>query len=130
MRLKNKVAIVTGGGSGIGRGICLRFAEEGAKVVVADVNPGGAQTVVQEIGGGDKVALAVAIDVRKQEQVQAMVDATVKAFGGIDVLVNNAGVGKIIPFFETTEDDWDFIFDINCKGLLFCSQAVARQMIE
>jgi D-sorbitol dehydrogenase (acceptor) len=129
MRLQDKVAIVTGGGSGIGRGICLRFADEGAKVVVADVNLESAQAVAAEIGG-DNPALAVAVDVRKRDQVQIMVDATVEAFGGIDILVNNAGVGKIIPFFETTEDDWDFIFDINCKGLLFCSQAVARQMIE
>jgi D-sorbitol dehydrogenase (acceptor) len=72
----------------------------------------------------------VAVDVRDQQQAQAMVDTAVKELGGLDILVNNAGVGKIIPFLETTEQDWDFIFDVNCKGLLWCSQAAARVMIE
>ena len=128
MRLQNKVAIITGAGSGIGRGIALRFAEEGAKVVVADLNPQAAQSVADEIGGGNGVP--VQVDVRDQAQVQRMVDTAVDAFGGLDILVNNAGVGKIIPFFDTTEADWDFMFDVNCKGLLWCSQAAARRMIE
>ncbi|MCE7987618.1 MAG: L-iditol 2-dehydrogenase [Caldilinea sp. CFX5] len=129
MKLQNKVAIVTGGAQGMGRAICLRYAQEGAHVVVADLKIEGAQKVVDEIGALGGQAVAVAIDVRNQEQVQAMVDAAVAKFGGVDILVNNAGVGKIIPFLETTEADWDFMFDINCKGLLWCSQAVARQMI-
>jgi acetoin reductase-like protein len=127
MRLEGKVAIVTGGASGMGRAICLRYADEGAKVVVADVNLDGAQKVADQIGHAG--ALAVQVDIRRQDQVQGMVEATVERFGGLDILVNNAGVGKIIPFLETTEQDWDFMFDINCKGLLFCSQAAARQMI-
>ena len=130
MRLKDKVAIVTGGAQGIGRAICLRYGEEGANVVVADLQADAAQAVVDEIAAKDGRALAVAVDVRDQAQVQRMVDAAVEAFGGVDILVNNAGVGKIIPFFETTEADWDFMFDINCKGLLWCSQAVAKRMIE
>jgi D-sorbitol dehydrogenase (acceptor) len=127
MRLEGKVAIVTGGASGMGRAICLRYASEGAKVVVADMNQAGAQTVVDEMGEGQ--GAAVQVDVRRQDQVQRMVDTAVERFGGLDILVNNAGVGKIIPFLETTEQDWDFMFDINCKGLLWCSQAAARQMI-
>jgi D-sorbitol dehydrogenase (acceptor) len=130
MRLEGKRAIVTGGGSGIGRGICLRFAQEGARVMVADLDQAAAERVVQEIEASDGSAAAVQVDVRKQDAVQRMVDATVDAFGGIDILVNNAGVGKIIPFFETTEADWDLMFDVNCKGVLFCSQAVAKVMIE
>ena len=130
MRLQDKVAIVTGGGSGIGRGISLRLAEEGARVMVADLDQTAAEHVAQEIASVDSSAAAVQVDVRKQDSVQRMVDATVKTFGGIDILVNNAGVGKIIPFFETTEADWDFMFDVNCKGVLFCSQAVAKVMIE
>lgn len=130
MRLNGKVAIVTGGAQGMGRAISLRYAQEGASVIVADMNVEGARKVAEEITGAGGKAEAVAVDVRDQQQVQAMVDAAVEHFGGLDILVNNAGVGKIIPFLETTEADWDFMFDINCKGLLWCSQAAARQMIE
>ncbi|HVL24807.1 MAG TPA: L-iditol 2-dehydrogenase [Thermomicrobiales bacterium] len=129
MRLSDKVAIVTGGAQGMGRAISLRFAREGASVLVADRNVEGAEDVAKEIGAADGTAAAIAVDVRDQAQVQRMVDTAVERFGGLDVLVNNAGVGKIIPFLETTAADWDFIFDINCKGLLWCSQAAARQMI-
>lgn len=130
MKLEGKVAIVTGGGSGIGRGISLRYAQEGAKIVVADLNGAAAEAVAGEITAAGGSASSVAVDVRKQDQVQAMVDHAVDAFGGVDILVNNAGVGKIIPFFETTEADWDLMFDVNCKGLLWCSQTVAKRMIE
>jgi acetoin reductase-like protein len=129
MKLQNKTAIVTGGASGMGKAICLRYAQEGANVVVADYNLEGAKKVADEIQAAGGKAAAVQVDVRVQDQVQRMVDAAVEAFGGVDILVNNAGVGKIIPFFETTEADWDFMFDINCKGLLWCSQAAAKQMI-
>lgn len=129
MKLPNKTAIITGGASGMGKAISLRYAQEGANVVVADYNLEGAQKVAGEIEAAGGKATTVQVDVRKQDQVQRMIDAAVAAFGGIDILVNNAGVGKIIPFFETTEADWDFMFDINCKGLLWCSQAAAKQMI-
>lgn len=129
MKLQSKVAIVTGGAQGMGRAICLRYAQEGANVVVADLNLAGAQKVVDEIAGMGGKAVAVQVDVRNQEQVQRMVDAAVEQFGGLDILVNNAGVGKIIPFLETTEQDWNLMFDINCKGLLWCSQAAAKVMI-
>jgi acetoin reductase-like protein len=130
MKLEGKVAIVTGAASGMGRAIALRYAQEGAHVVIADLNQAAGQKVADEITGAGGKAVAVAVDVRNQEQVQAMVDTAVREFGGLDILVNNAGVGKIIPFFETTEQDWDFMFDINCKGLLWCSQAAAKVMIE
>jgi D-sorbitol dehydrogenase (acceptor) len=130
MKLEGKVAIVTGGGSGIGKGISLRFAREGAKVVVADLNDAAASSVAEEITVSGGESTSVSVDVRKQDQVQAMVDKAVETFGGVDILVNNAGVGKIIPFFETTEADWNLMFDVNCKGVLWCSQAVAKQMIE
>ena len=130
MRLQGKVAIVTGGGQGMGRAICLRYAQEGARVLVADLNLAGAQQVAAEIAGAAGGAAAVQVDVRDLGQVQRMVDTAVERFGGVDILVNNAGVGKIIPFLETTEQDWDFTFGVNCKGLLWCSQAAARQMIK
>ena len=129
-RLEKKNAVVTGGGSGIGRGIALRFAEEGAVVAVADLNPTNAEAVAQEIRDAGGSSLAVAVDVTKRDQVKAMVEATVTEFGVIDILVNNAGVGKIIPFFETTEDDLQLMFDVNCKGLMIVAQEVAKVMIE
>jgi D-sorbitol dehydrogenase (acceptor) len=129
MRLKDKIAIVTGGAQGMGRAIAQRYIAEGANVVIADLNPDGARKTAGEIGGEDGAAISVAVDVRNHDQVQQMVDAAVSQFGGLDILVNNAGVGKILPFMDTTEQDWDFMFDINCKGLLWCSQAAARQMI-
>lgn len=129
MKLEGKAAAITGAGSGMGKAIALAYAREGAKVVVADINLDAAQAVAAEIGAGGREATAVQIDVRDQAQAQAIVDAAVQSFGGLDILVNNAGVGRIIPFLETTNEDWDFMFDVNCKGLLWCSQAAARQMI-
>lgn len=129
MKLEGKAAAITGAGSGMGKAIALAYAREGAKVVVADINLDAAQAVAAEIGAGGRDATAVQIDVRDQAQAQAIVDAAVQSFGGLDILVNNAGVGRIIPFLETTNEDWDFMFDVNCKGLLWCSQAAARQMI-
>jgi D-sorbitol dehydrogenase (acceptor) len=129
-RLEGKIAIVTGGAQGMGRAISLRFAREGAKVLVADLKKEQAQAVADEIAGGGGEAAATGVDVRGGDQAEAMVRAAVERFGGLDVLVNNAGVGRIVPFLETTEADWDFMFDVNCKGLLWCSQAAARVMIE
>ncbi len=129
MRLEGKVAAVTGAGSGMGRAIALAFAREGAKVVAADINVDAAQETVNAIATASGDATAMRTDVSDPDQAQAMVDAAVERFGAIDILVNNAGVIKIVPFLETTEADWDFMFDINCKGILWCSQAAARQMI-
>lgn len=130
MILEGKTAIVTGGGSGIGEGVCTRYAREGASVVVADLNEEHTKKVADSINASGGKALPVVVDVVSRAAVKAMVEATINEFGGIDILVNNAGVGKIIPFFETTEDDFDFIFGVNCKGLMICSQEVAQQMIE
>ncbi|HEV2654359.1 MAG TPA: L-iditol 2-dehydrogenase [Ktedonobacteraceae bacterium] len=130
MRLEGKVAIVTGGAQGMGRAIALRYAQEGARVVIGDLKQADGQKVVDEITAKNGQAVAVMVDVRDQQQVQAMIDTAVQEFGGLDILVNNAGVGRIIPFLETTEQDWNFMFDINCKGLLWCSQAAARVMIK
>ena len=129
-RLDGKIAIVTGGGQGMGRAIALRYATEGARLVVADLNEAGAEGVAQEIAAAGGEAIAVRVDVTKVADAEAMVVAAVERFGGVDILFNNAGVIKIIPFLETTEQDWDFMFGVNCKGVLFCGQAVARQMIE
>ena len=130
MRLEGKSAIITGAAQGMGRAIALRLAQEGACVAVADLQQEVGQKVADEIAAAGGRAVAVAVDVRDQGQVQAMVDTAVREFAGLDILVNNAGVGKITPFLDTTERDWNFMFDVNCKGLLWCSQAAARRMIE
>jgi acetoin reductase-like protein len=129
MLLEGKTAIVTGGGSGIGRGISLRYAREGASIVVADLNLAAAEKVAEEIVTAGGKALAVQMDVTDREAVKGMVSAAVQEYGGLDILVNNAGLGKIIPFMETTEADFDLIFSVNCKGLMICSQEAAKQMI-
>ncbi len=129
MILKDKTAIVTGGGSGIGRGICLRYAREGASVAIADLVLAAAEKVVEEIVNAGGNALAVQTDITDRDAVRDMVSACVQKYGGVDILVNNAGLGKIIPFMETTEADFDLIFSVNCKGLMICSQEAAKQMI-
>ena len=129
MRLEGKAAIVTGGAQGIGRATAIRLAEEGAKVVIGDLQESGAQAVANEIIATGGQAHGMALDVRDRSQVQAVVDAAVARFGSLDILMNNAGVIRITPFLEIDEAEWDLLFDVNCKGLLWCAQAAARQMI-
>jgi acetoin reductase-like protein len=130
MRLEGKTAIVTGGAQGIGRATAHRFAQEGARVVIGDLQEDGAKAVAEEIGNNGGEAFGMALDVRDQAQAQALVDAAVERFGGVDILMNNAGVIRITPFLEIDEAEWDLLFDVNCKGMLWCSQAAARQMIK
>jgi glucose 1-dehydrogenase len=130
MRLQDKVAIVTGAGSGNGRGIALRLAEEGAKVVVADVSEAGAaETAVMIATAGGQVAV-VRADVSQKDQVEAMVQTTLDHFGQVDILVNNAGVESMKPFLELPEAEWDRIMGVNLKGPFLCSQAAAKAMIQ
>ena len=127
--LNNQVAIVTGGGRGIGRAVALRLAREGARVAIADLNNENATEVVNSItatGGG---AIAIRVDVTRKEDVEHMVATTVHRFGRLDVLVNNAGIGAVAPLIETDEATWDALMNVNAKGVLFCSQSAARQMI-
>ncbi len=129
MRLKDKRCIVTGGSRGIGRGIALAMAREGAKVAINyTANEAAAREVVDEIRANGGEALMVKANVAKKAEVDAMIAEVVRAWGGIDVLVNNAGVCHFIDFFEVTEEEWDFHQDINCKGIFLTSQAAARVM--
>ncbi|WP_256794831.1 bifunctional aldolase/short-chain dehydrogenase [Terrabacter sp. Ter38] len=123
-----RIALVTGAASGIGKAIATRLAAEGACVVIADLDLDTAQAAATEIGTND-VAVGVQANVTDAAQVQAAVDATVLAFGGIDLLVNNAGLSISKPLLETTEADWDLQHDVMAKGSFLTAQAAARAMI-
>jgi hypothetical protein len=128
MRLKGRAAIVTGAGKGIGWGIAKVFVEEGAKVVVVDWDEESGKKTAKELhdGGGD--TLFVKCDVSDEQQVKAMYEKAVQAYGDIDVLVNNAGVGVYKSFMDATMADWDRALSINLKGQILCSRSVVPQM--
>lgn len=119
MRLKDKVAIITGAAAGIGEATAKLFAAEGARVVIADWNGDGAQAVAAGIG---EAALAMAVDVRSEPEVARMIARTQEAFGGLDILVNNAGKGLIGDVVSIAEQDWDDIVSINLKSVYLCSK--------
>jgi rhamnulose-1-phosphate aldolase/alcohol dehydrogenase len=127
--LATRVALVTGAGSGIGRAIAERLAAEGACVVVADLNADAAAEVAAGIGGSD-VAVPVAVDVTSEEQIQAAFAAAVLAFGGVDLVVNNAGLSISKPLLETTAKDWDLQHDVMARGSFLVSREAARVMVE
>jgi NAD(P)-dependent dehydrogenase (short-subunit alcohol dehydrogenase family) len=119
MKLKDKVAIVTGAASGMGKAIAKLYAQEGAKIIVSDLNLEGAEAVVKEIIEDNGIAKAVQVNVAKQEDIDYMIDTAVQEYGTLDILVNNAG---IMDGFEPVEDildeRWDLIFDVNTKGVM------------
>jgi glucose 1-dehydrogenase len=131
MRLKNTTAIITGSSQGIGRGIAERFAREGANVVINYIgNMDMANEVksnVEALGGR---AIAVQGDVSKIEDIESLFAAAVGEFGAVDILVNNAGVERHAPFWEVSEQDYDFVMNVNVKGTFFASQAMAKHLIE
>ncbi len=131
MRLQDRVVIVTGGANGIGRAYVRRLAEEGARVVVADLDEAGARAAADAHGAAEGRALAVQVDVAERESVQRMARATVDAFGRIDVLVNNAGLYATLPSKPTEEltvEEWDRVYAVNVRGVFLCCQAVIPQM--
>lgn len=130
MKLKGKVTIVTGAGRGIGRGIALRLAQDGADVVVNDINKENVNKVVKEIEGLGRKALGIVADVSNGAAVYAMVEQTVAEFGQLDIMVANAGIAQVKQAIEITEEDWDKVFAVNAKGVFLCDQAAAKQMIK
>ena len=129
-RLEGKVAIITGSASGIGRQIALRFAREGANVVVADLNLDGVQEVASEISAAGGIALAVAMNVADQAQVEAGVDVVVARFGNVDILVSNAGIQHISPLVDLTLADWHKVTAVHLDGAFLTTRACMRQMIR
>jgi meso-butanediol dehydrogenase/(S,S)-butanediol dehydrogenase/diacetyl reductase len=129
-KIAGKIAIVTGSGRGIGKGIAMRLASDGATVVVADVLLDNAKNVVAEIEAAGGKGLAMQVDVTKQAEVDAMVEKTVAELGKLDIMVANAGVCPIKLSIEHTEEDWDKTLAVNVKGVFFCDVAAAKQMIK
>jgi len=128
MRLKGKRAIVTGGGSGIGRAIARGFAAEGATVVVADLDLDRAQETVESIKTEGHSSFGLQVDTGRKNQVEGMVRAAIGQLGGLDTMVCGAGISPMTEFLEISEEEWDRVLDTNLKGLFLCGQAAARHM--
>jgi NAD(P)-dependent dehydrogenase (short-subunit alcohol dehydrogenase family) len=129
-RFSDKIVLITGAGRGIGQAMALRFAQEGAAIVAADIEAALAESTasaVQELG---RQGLGLQVDVTRQADIQRLVGQTVERFKRIDVLCNNAGVLRFQDMFDITEADWDFVLDVNTKGVFFVMQAVAREMVK
>ncbi|MFL5210779.1 MAG: SDR family oxidoreductase [Microvirga sp.] len=130
MRLKGKVCIVTGGGSGIGRATCLLFAKEGARVVVADKRQQAAEGVAAEGAAAGATMLPTMMDVSRDDDAQRVVHQTVEAFGRLDVLVNNAGYGFAGTVVDTDEGAWDALMAVNVRGVYLCSKHAIPAMAK
>jgi NAD(P)-dependent dehydrogenase (short-subunit alcohol dehydrogenase family) len=132
MRLAQKVAMVTGGGAGIGRAIALAMAREGADLLVADIHLGAAEGVAKEVRDLGRTATAVSMDVSREGEVQQAIAEGIRQLGRIDILVNNAGVTPRLglPFTRQEEADWDKVFDVNVKSVFFTCKAIAPHFME
>ncbi len=133
MDLTGRTAIVTGGASGIGHGICLVLAERGADIVVADLNIQGAETVAAEVGEIGRHSMAAELDVTDPSSIDALTESVLASYGKIDILVNNAGVGGAAGWDEHQKarvEDWDYTYQVNLRGVALTADAVAVPMIE
>lgn len=129
MILKDKVALVTGSGAGIGAAIAVAMAEAGAHVISVDIDGDAAQQIADKAGEFQVKTLAIQADVGSVDEIDKLVDAAVAEFGQLDIIVNNAGVTRRAYIMDLTEEDWDRIHRVNAKGVFFCLQRAARQMI-
>lgn len=130
MRLKDKVAIITGAGRGIGAASAMKFAQEGAKVVVADLNQDDINVTVAEINAAGGEAVGMTVNVTNRSQVDQMINDTVEKFGRLDIVVNNAGITADAQLLKLTEEQWDRVIDVNLKGVFNVSQTAAKIMKE
>ena len=128
--LEGRVAIITGAGQGIGKAIALRFAREGADIVVNDIIPENIEDVAQAVAELGRASVAVKADVSRKQEVDRLVSTAINEFGKVDILVNNAGIMRDAPLLEMTEEDWDAVIDVDLKGVFLCTQAVGRQMVK
>jgi NAD(P)-dependent dehydrogenase (short-subunit alcohol dehydrogenase family) len=128
--LDGKRAIVTGGARGIGYGVAELMHAAGAELMIADVDEAGARRACEEIGGDSGRLRWCAVDIREVAQIDAMVAATVEAFGGLDILVNNASHARFGLVLDLTEEDWDYSYEVGLRGNFFCMQRAARAMAE
>jgi NAD(P)-dependent dehydrogenase (short-subunit alcohol dehydrogenase family) len=126
----NQVALVTGGGQGIGRAVTLRLAQDGMDIVVADLQSEPAEAVAAEVRLLGRSALALAVDVARETDRQRMVDETLAHFGRLDVLVNNAGINRFAMPLDVTEEHWDTVMDVNSKAVYFCCRLALRVMLQ
>jgi len=129
MRLKNKVAIVTGAARGIGRATAERFIEEGAKILICDIDEAQLLRTASELGGEDRV-IAQIVDVVNKGHVDQLVEKAVQHFGRLDIMVNNAGIAPVVDFLDVTEEMLSRVLDVNLKGAFYGTQAAGRQMIK
>ncbi len=129
-KLDGKVAIVTGGGKGLGKAVALGLAEAGADVVVAGRTQSTLDAVAEEIKGKGRNSLAIAADMLDKASIENLAAKTMEAFGKIDILVNNAGQGKNGPFLMTSEEQWDQILNVNLKGYFLCTQIIGQYMFK
>ena len=130
MRLPDKVAIVTGGASGLGRGIALALAREGARVAVVDLNEAGARDTVEAIAKDGGQAAAWRADISDKARIDQVVAEIISRWGTVDILVNNAGLDRVGPFVSSSEAEWDLILRVNLKGPIVCTRAVLDEMIR
>jgi sorbose reductase len=127
--LKGQVGIVTGGGQGLGKAFCLAFAEAGADIIIADINPETGSKIVEKIQRLGRRAMFIQTDVRKKANVEVMVEQTVLAFGKLDFAMNNAGIANWCEAEKISEKDWMNVMNVNLNGLFYCCQAEAKQMM-
>jgi NAD(P)-dependent dehydrogenase (short-subunit alcohol dehydrogenase family) len=130
MQLDGKVAVVTGAASGINRAIATRFAVEGARVVVADIDEPGGRDTARHITSAGGRAIAVRTDVRRRDDVEAMVRAAVAEFDHVDLLVNGAGIETLAPFLDLPDEEWNRVLSVNLTGSFVCGQTAAREMVR
>ena len=130
MRLKDKAAIITGAGSGLGEAIARRFAAEGASLLICDRNTKAVEILADELSARAPGVRACEADVSDSAAVGEMAESCLKAFGRIDILINNAGISPKKGYLEYTEDDWDAVIDVNLKGEYLCARAVSEHMME
>jgi len=128
--MPDRVALVTGGASGIGRAVCLRLAREGARIAIADLNQAAAAQLAEELRAGAGDAAAIGVDVRAPDQVERMVAETERRLGPVQILVTCAGIGRTLPILETDLDTWNETLAVNLTGTFLCAQAAARRMVE